>query len=237
MGKRRASAVPARTHAKPRARGAGRVYPNRIAELTKARGLTYAALGDLVDAHEVTIANLATGSQGLTHEWMIRLAGPLGVQPEEIISKPIADGMRRVRVRAFLEAGDWGETHEWSDDDQYDVIIVDDPALRGASLYAAEIRGQSMNLRYPERSIAVFSRIVGRPNEIISGRRYHIRRTRPDGMIEETIKTLIRDDAGRYWLKPESSSPEHQAWIPLDGDKDATVEIVGRARFVVHRED
>jgi transcriptional regulator with XRE-family HTH domain len=237
MSKRRSPAVVARKAAKPRARGQGRVYPNRIAELARAKGFTYATLGDAVRAHEVTIANLATGEQQLTHDWMKRLAEALSVQPEEIISRPAAEGMRRVRVRAWLEAGGWGESHEWPDADQFDVVIQDDPSLRNASLYAAEIRGQSMNLRYPQGSVVVFSRVVGRPNEIAAGKRYHVRRTRPDGLTEETLKTLVRNEDGRYWLKPESSAPEHQAWIALDGDKEATVELLGRVRFVVHRED
>jgi transcriptional regulator with XRE-family HTH domain len=237
MGKSRTPVVTRRSGAKPRARGPGRVYPNRIAELARARDLTYAGLADRVKAHEVTIANLATGAQQLTQEWMIRLGEALDVPPEEIISRPAAEGMRRVRVRAWLEASDWAETHEWPDADQYDVVIPDDPSLRSASLYAAEIRGQSMNLRYPARSVVVFSRIVGRPNEVAAGKRYHVRRTRVDGLTEETVKTLVRDEQGRYWLKPESSDPEHQACIALVGDKEATVEAIGRVRFVVHRED
>jgi phage repressor protein C with HTH and peptisase S24 domain len=213
-----------------------RTYPNRIHELSKLREMTYADVADRVGgkAHGVTIAKLATGKMQLTHDWMKRLAKALDVEVPEIISKPIGAGLRRVRVRGRLKAGVFSEGYEWPDDDQYDVMIRDVPALRRAELYAAEIEGDSMNLRYPHGSVVVMS---AGGSDLTPGRRYHVKITRPDGTSEETIKTLERGEDGRYWLKPESSNPEFQAWIPLDGFQGATVELVGRVRFAVQRED
>jgi len=214
-----------------------RAYPNQIHALTRAKKVTYAALGDLVGAHEVTIANLASGKQKLTQDWMNRLAEALGVGPGELISEAAGSGLRRVRVRGALKAGEWSEGHEWPEDDQYDVMIPDEPAFMHMDLYAGEIEGHSMNLRYPPGSAVVLALVGQRPGEIEVGKRYHVRRTRSDGLVEDTIKTLVKDDNGRFWLKPESSQPEHQEWISLDSQPGSTVELVGRVKFVVHRED
>lgn len=213
-----------------------RRYPNRLAELRKLTGMTnadiIAALGD--DTHETTISRLATGEMDLTLDWMTRLAKVFGVRPAELIEKPPGGRLRRVHVTGRIQAGQWSENHEWPEQDQYDVTVPDDPAIRGLSLYAGEIGGESMNLRYKPGSVVVLS---PRASDMVPGRRYHVRRTRPDGTTEETIKTLARDERGHYWLKPESSDPEHQEWISLEGSDGVTVELLGRVRYVVQRED
>jgi transcriptional regulator with XRE-family HTH domain len=226
---------------KPR-RGTGRhgttpkIYPNRIAELTKARGMTYATVGEALKAHEVTIAKLANDGQELTFSWMKRLAQVFDVTPAEIIARPAAEGMRRVRVLGAIQAGAWGEHHEWPEEDRYDVMLPDDPALRGLQLYAGEIAGPSMNLRYQEGTVVIFSRVVA-DAEIKEGRRYHVRQTRADGQTEETIKTLVKGEDGRFWLRPESTHPDFQEWIPLDGRPGGTIEVLGRVRYAVQREE
>lgn len=215
-----------------------RRYSNRIAELTRLNDLTYAEVGDKVGAHEITIAKLAGGTQKLTTDWMERLGDVFGVHPSEIKWPPPAKGLRRVKVKGAIQAGVWSENHQWEDEQGYSVMIPDDPALKNRQLYGAEISGDSMNLRYPSGSVVVLSPVLdGGPSEIREGSRYHVRQTRRDGLVEETIKTLVRGPDGAYWLKPESSSPEFQTWIPLDGGDGVTVELVGRVRFVVQRED
>lgn len=206
--------------------------------MTKARGLTYADVAEEAGVHEITIAKLATGKQNMTLEWMRRLAKIYGCTPAEVVWHPPAAGLRRVTVTGILQAGAWSAGEPLSETDRYDVMVPDDARLRAVSLYGGEIRGESMNLRYPEGAVVVMSPIAGTaPREIIPGRRYHVRRVRPDGSVEETIKTLAVDADGRYWLKPESDNPQFQAWISLDDGTDTTVELVGRVRFVVQRED
>ena len=224
--KPRKSAAPARTPQRP----------NRIAELTKSSRLTYGKVAERLDVHPVTIANLARGKTELTQSWMIKFGSVFGVPPEEIIAKPVLANLRRIRVTGFIQAGDWSENHEWDYDDQYEVFIPDDAALRRISLYAAEVRGGSMNLRYPDGSVVVLSHVGDSPNDVTVGSRYHVRITRSDGMTEDTLKTLVRRDDGRYWLKPESTEPEFQEWIPLDGRPGVTVELLGKVRYAVQKE-
>lgn len=224
--------------------------PNRIWELTKERKWTYAivaervrtiakARGDLDRAkvHEVTINRLASGKAKLTQDWMTLLGEAYAVSPAEIISAPVSQNLRRVLVICALEASNWRETNERPIKDQFEIMIPNDSALQGVSLYAGEITGDDNNLRYSRGSIVVCSKLEQKPGEITDGKRYHVRLSRVDGMIEDSIKCLTLGPEGDYWLKPESNHPDHQAWIPLAGRDDLKVEIIGRVRGVFFRED
>jgi hypothetical protein len=214
-------------------------YPNRIAELSALRGLTYADIAERVRpaVHENTIARLAVGQIALNQDWMTRLAPVLSVTPAELIVPLPATDMRCVTVICALQAGIWGNTAMLEEQERFDVLIRDVPELLGLSLYAGEVRGQGMNQRYPPGAVVVISRLTNRPNEIVENKRYHVRVTRADGTIEESVRLLVRHEDGRYFLKHESSSPEFQEWLPLDGPPGLTVELVGRVRYAVHSED
>jgi hypothetical protein len=226
-----------------------RPRPNRIFELTRARKWKYAdvaervraiaaARGDVARAkvHTLTINRLATGEITLTQDWMNLLGEVFDVPSTEIITAPAADNLRRVAVCYALQARHWRRDSELPAAERYDIMIRSDPALHNLTLYAGEIRGQDTNLRYSPGSLAILSKIEQAPGEIIEGRRYHVRVTRADGMIEDTIKLMTAKE-GQYWLRPESDHPDFQEWLPLTGKPGHTVEIVGRVRGVFFRED
>jgi hypothetical protein len=235
----------------PKPPGEPRLRPNRIFELTKARGMTYADVAERVreiatqrndktrlKVHEVTINRLASGDMKLTQEWMEMLGEVYAVPATDIIARPIGQNIIRVPVTFYLEAGAFKTTHEWPEPERYDIMIPEDVQLfRKSRLYAGELKGPSTNAKYPEKSVVILSRLTYQPGEIEVGRRYHVRVIRPSGETEETIKCLCIDDAGKYWLKPESRHPEHQAWLALDGHDGNKVELIGRVRGVYTRED
>lgn len=239
----------ARRPVKSRSDRVTKTRPNRIYELTQARNWTYADVAEKVrnraeasgdtarmKAHELTINRLATGSIALTQAWMQTLGEVYGVPATEIIAAPMVANMRLIKVSVALEAGVWKLDHTLTSE-QFEIMVPDDDRLRGVPLYAAEIRGPGSNLRYSEHSIAIISRVTAHPGEIVAGRRYHVRVTRDDKTCEETIKLLVIDDDKRFWLKPESNHPEHQAWFPLEGRPGQSVELLGRVRGVYFRED
>lgn len=160
------------------------------------------------------------------------LARALQLDPSDLsLSKATASldsGVRHVDVKGFVQAGHWAETWEWSDDDVYSVPIRDDPALRSFMLHAAETRGPSMNRRYPEGTVLVFTDIIETGASLELGKRYIVERERADGLREATVKTLWRDEAGKIWLLPESDDPRFQEPIPIDGNEDDTVRVIGR---------
>lgn len=229
---------------------AGKPRPNRIFELTQERKWTYEDVAERVrkiakargltahaKTHGITINRLATGKAELTQKWMNLLGDVYGVPATEIISVPVAQNMRRVRVVCALEAGAWRDGSELPQKEQFDIMIPNDPELQALSLYAGEIRGNDTNLRYSPGSIVVIASLEQKPGEIVEGKRYHVRTLRNDGQIENTIKTLTADPDGKYWLKPESNLPQHQEWLPLAGTETIRVELVGRVRGVFYRED
>lgn len=145
-------------------------------------------------------------------------------------------GLRTVRVAAHVQAGDFVEHWEWPFDDQYDVAVPADANLAQYRLFAAETRGPSMNRRWPERTVVVFSSIEETEESPMAGRRYVVERLRADGLAEHTVKLLHQDDKGHFWLLPESNDPLHQAPIPVTGEDGDQVKILGRVHYSVSRE-
>lgn len=147
-------------------------------------------------------------------------------------------GMRRVVVAAHIQAGAWSESWEWVEDDQYPVFIPDDSEFRGFRLFGAETRGPSMNRRYPERTVLVFTDIQETGETPIPGKRYIVERRRSSGESEHTVKLLHVDEEGKYWLLPESDDPRFQAPISVEdgASDDDTVVILGRVWYAVSKE-
>jgi hypothetical protein len=236
---------------KPRAR---RPRPNRIFELTKARKWTYPDVAQRVrelaiargddnrsKCHTITINNLATGKSNLTQEWMNILGEVFAVPPAELISPPIAENLLRVPVLYALEAGKWRKNNGLQAQDQFEIMVPHQDAFQNLTLYAGEVRGLDNDRRYPVGALIIVSKFepgaVNRPGEVVPDKRYHVRISRHDGLIEDSIKTLVTGPEGQLWLKPESDQPAFQEWMPLAGKPGLTVEIVGRVRGVFLRED
>lgn len=190
------------------------------------------ALGRSID--RAAVNKMVTGARKISAEELLEAVKILKTTPVLEKDTPV----RMVRVAASVQAGHWAETWEWADDDQYEVAVPDDPLLRSFKLYAAETRGTSMNRRYPEGTVVVFTNVMETEESFQAGRRYVVERLRADGAMEHTIKLLHLDDDGKYWLVPESDDPRWQAPIALDDDLRSGDEarIVGRVRYAVTRE-
>lgn len=143
---------------------------------------------------------------------------------------------RYVSVRSHVQAGNWGDNPQWDNDQWYDVAIQKDEDLAPYTLHAAEARGPSMNKRYPEGTVLIFTDAIETMEQFTPGKRYIVERERADGLREATVKLLIQEDDGTYWLYPESTDPRHQTPIQMNGDEGDTIRIVGQVRYSVVRE-
>lgn len=236
---------------KPRAK---KPRPNRIFELTKARKWTYPDVAQRVrelaisrgdesraKCHTITINRLAIGDANLTQDWMNVLGEVFGVPPIELISAPIAENLLRVSVLYALEAGKWRKNSLLSEQEQFEIMVPHQEAFKTLSLYAGEIRGLDNNQRYPIGTMVIVAKYepgaINRPGEVVPGKRYHVRISRADGLIEDSIRCLTLGPEGQLWLKHESDQPAFQEWIPLSGRPGYTVEIIGRVRGVFLPED
>lgn len=54
---------------------------NNLRMIREQRSLTQEQLAQLVGCHWITISKLERSEMHLTHQWMVRLASPLGVKP------------------------------------------------------------------------------------------------------------------------------------------------------------
>ncbi|WP_245492213.1 LexA family transcriptional regulator [Mesorhizobium sp. M4A.F.Ca.ET.020.02.1.1] len=199
-----------------------------IAKIRDAKGLSQSELADRLGMHVTNLNKIERGKSSPAMARYEQIAAELGVSVAQLFAESPDLGTRSVTVKGFVQAGHWAETWEWGDDDQYQVPIEDDPALRPFMLHAAETRGPSMNKRYPERTVLVFTDIIETGAALELGKRYIVERERADGMREATVKTLWRDDAGKIWLLPESDDPRFQQPIPIEGNEDDTVRVIGR---------
>ena len=192
----------------------------RAAKDGKNPGASTSTLAKLADALRTNFLWLADG-QGNEDE----TAAP---------DKPL----RFVTVAAHVQAGVFSESWEWQEEDQYQVAVPTDEEVLPFRLYAAETRGPSMNRRWPEGTVVIFTNVAETLESPIPGKRYIVERRRMGGDAEHTVKKLVRDDHGKLWLMPESDDPRFQTAISVDegtGDED-TVSILGRVWYSVARE-
>ena len=207
----------------------------QLKRIRKSRGLSQQAVADALKLDVTNYNRLENGRVDLTFARMKELADILHCDPVEFITN--ITHTRIVRVRAHVEAGVWAESTEWAEEDWYDVAVPDDPEFRRYNLYGAETRGPSMNRRYPQGTVVVFTDAIETEQDITVGKRYIVERERADGLREATVKTLFQDEEGKLWLMPESTDPRHQQPIEIGSADGDTVRIVGRVVYSVQRED
>ncbi|MFT6658844.1 LexA family protein [Maritalea sp.] len=210
---------------------------NRIKEFMREKKVSRDEIADALDVHPVTVSRLISGQIPLTTDRLETLAKTFGVRPEEIISNQPLIQMRPVQVVAYVQAGNWAESNELEDTDRYNVAVPQDLQYAKYGLTGVEVRGTSMNKRYPEGTVLVITNAIETQEDIKPGKRYIVERERPDGMRECTVKTLHRDEADQLWLLPESNDPRHQQPIEVNGDLGDTIRVVGRVAYSLLRED
>ena len=206
----------------------------KIKEILKSKKMTQADLAEQLGMHPVNLSRILNNKVGLNKARMEQIAAALEVTVQELFA--IEDGVRTVKVRGFVQAGEWAESWHWEDEDCYEVPVPDDPELRACNLFGAEARGPSMNRRYPEGTVLVFTEAIETAEDIVLGKRYIVERERADGLREATVKLLWQDESGIAWLLPESDDPRFQEPIEINGAEGDTIRIIGRVRFAVSRE-
>ncbi len=216
---------------------------NRLREL----GKTQVELGEKLGLPHARISEMIKGTRELKAREVPALAKYLEISAREVVEafagelEQVVENaikLRNVTVSLHAEAGVWQDSPEWSDPDEwYDVSIPADPAYHGIRLYGAEVRGPSINKRYAEGSVVIFTNVIETDEAYIPGRRYIVARTSKDnGQHEATVKLLHQDKEGGLWLMPESDDPRFQSPIKLDHDPDYEIRIVGRVVGSYQRE-
>lgn len=130
--------------------------------------------------------------------------------------------MRATKVIGDVQAGVYREALEWPPEDQYDVMAEVPAKAARYTPFGLKVVGPSMNLVFPEGSIAVCVRLIdlGEEYEIPNDTFVVVLRRNGDGAdaFEATIKQLERRQDGTAWLWPRSNHPLFQAPLPYPTD-------------------
>lgn len=130
-------------------------------------------------------------------------------------------------VRGTVEAGSWKELA------YSDTALEELPApqsIVNSGAFALRVVGPSMDLFYPDGSYVVIQPWHGGP--LPFGKHVVVERER-DGLIETTVKELVKTPGGAVELWPRSSQSAHQSPIAYDEHDDAAVRVVGRVTWMI----
>ena len=204
----------------------------RLAEMSMKAEAASKAAGLSRDAIRGIRRGMEDGRQrGVSTHTLERLAPILKVSPEWLafgVETTRSAGLVAAPMQTRLQAGVWSDHPQSAVDGRDPVYVPSHIVPRGATIYAAEVVGNSMNRVYPAGTCVILEKRFDDPATLIPGRRYHVERQRADGSVEGTLKLVRRRADGSIWLVPESDDPEFQASIPLTGSPGEHISFVGR---------
>lgn len=137
-----------------------------------------------------------------------------------IVSKPSPTAL--LPVRGTVEAGSWREALLSAFDYEPETLIAPRSVVDSGA-FALRVAGPSMDLLYPDGSFVVVQPWHGGP--LPFGKRVIVERDR-DGLVETTVKELVRGPEGEPELWPRSSHPAHQKPVPYK-EEEVTLRLVG----------
>jgi repressor LexA len=122
----------------------------------------------------------------------------------------------------YVQAGVFQEAIEWNKDDwKFEPFPLPD-GYKAESFYMLDVRGDSMNLHYPEGSKVVCCRIGDYHGLPMHGDHVIVHRRDPiTGDFEATCKELFHDeDHARWLLMPRSTNEKHKPISIPNGNGD-----------------
>lgn len=130
-------------------------------------------------------------------------------------------------VKGAIQAGTWLDMSVMDDDpDDKEIIpVARDPRFPYAKQYGLRVRGDSMDLEYPDNSYVSVVDFADSGLSVRPGLIVHVER-RSGHLVEATLKLIAQSENGRLVLKPRSSNPKHQP-IELDGDTSTEIVLCG----------
>jgi repressor LexA len=192
--------------------------PNNIRAIRMRRGFTLEQLAALtpnpradVATDLTTIQKLETGKRKLTSDWMIRIAGALGVEPAELLGvAEAARPLRRVPRVGSIPGGNWKAAIE-------DPVELIPTTKGGPNTFALKVEGDSMDL-VVEPGTIVF--IDPDDRELVDRKYYAV--MRPGG---ETTFKQFRTEPLR--LEPCSRNKAHKTILMGEEPLTTIGRVVG----------
>jgi len=231
-------------------------FSKRLQKAREAKGLSQTELARLAKIPPQRISKIETSNQK-SSPYIFVIAEILGVKADWLAGKSGNDdeiefksesplhkdsisltSIGRVTVRGVVEASNWAEACEWSEDQQYEVSVIgiENQAIpyKIDNLFGLEVRGESMNVQYNPGDILL---CIPLPDDLMAlkdGHNVIVRRESSKG-CETTVKKLrINKETGKYELHFNSHNPDYKGILPLFNPKiaytedEVTISIIAR---------
>lgn len=178
------------------------------------------------------ITEIIRGERLVKVKEMPVLAHFLNMRPVEVFEhlSGTARGVRmsgdHLPILGTVEAGCWQKKLMWDKEHPDTVSLPIPQKYKACRVFALSVKGDSMDLVYPDGSIVLCVSVCDIDREPSAGERVIVQRTNKDGEIETTVKELVQDKSNRRFLVPRTTSPEHQSPLEIEADNSETVEVL-----------
>lgn len=199
----------------------------KIRRLRKAKGLDQTQLAKEVGATQASVSRWEQDTQKPGLDSIESVSRFFGLGVDEFLTARALVDFETVELVGAVEAGQWHEAVEWPQEDRYTVPVANTGGFRQFPKLALEVRGDSMNLVYPEGTTLICVKFLDLGRDPRSGEKVIVQRRNANGLYEATVKEYVRTGDGRSWLWPRSSNPTHQTPTEMgpngDGDDDLVI--------------
>jgi transcriptional regulator with XRE-family HTH domain len=127
-----------------------------LKSLREQRKLSQEAVADAVGISVSYLSRLETGDRNLSGKLVKEFIKFFSCDPGDLFApngsgELVARPVQSVTVKGQVEAGSWREALEWAEENWYPINV---PRLRDTAknAFALEVKGESMNLKYPPGS-------------------------------------------------------------------------------------
>jgi SOS-response transcriptional repressor LexA len=166
-------------------------------------------------------------------ENLAKLAGALQTTVEYLMGanddnvETVEIEVQGLPVISEIHAGTWLEVTVFDGEQEPHIIpVARDPRFPRARQYALLVRGDSMDLEYPDGTYVTCVDFWDSGVEIASGLRVHVERRMGGGQFVEITVKAIERTGEQFFLVPKSSNEKWQS-IPIEGDEQTEVVIKG----------
>jgi SOS-response transcriptional repressor LexA len=163
------------------------------------------------------IAFLNKSNNSITNRTLSALAQNQGISIAQLIGEKNQSSpneidwskVDKINVIGSVQAGAFKEALEWPQEERYVTAFAGNLLkYKNIAKYGLEVKGDSMNMLYPEGSILACISTIQNPIEFKTGQRVIVERRNKEGFHEATVKEINFVD-GNCWLMPKSTNPIH----------------------------
>ncbi|AGF74116.1 putative prophage repressor [Bartonella australis AUST/NH1] len=212
---------------------------NIIRKLRKELGLTQVQLAEKVGTTQPQIKRLELSERKLTKEWAEKLALHLGVKPSDLLfpnEGRASHSIGMIPVIGRVAASAWMSVEDMDfgfDDIEYVPCTTEYPIH---FQFALKVDGNCLNkiARNGDQLICldvIKSGVNVEPNDLVI-----VERSRFNGQMVERTAKRIRQTTNGFELWPESTEPNHQEPIKVNGVADGEeIRIIGKVLWILRK--